>query len=105
MDVSIGHARRTTMAPRSGMRLVGLIVAIGCLFAAPPLHAERMNHGLDQGNHARMTHQDGRHYGHYRNGGDDGDDGDEEYAYGAPSMVYAPVRAPGISLFMPLRLR
>ncbi|MDN7903334.1 hypothetical protein QZM18_04220 [Burkholderia diffusa] len=87
------------------MRLVGLIVAISCLLAAPQLRAESMNHGWDEGNHARMRHQDGRHYDHYQNGGHDGYNVDEEYAYGTPPMVYAPAPAPGISLFIPLRLR
>ncbi len=54
------------------MRLVGLIFAIGCFFAAPLLYAERVNHGWDQDNHAHMTHQGGRHYGQYRSGGHDG---------------------------------
>ncbi|WP_240674593.1 hypothetical protein [Burkholderia stabilis] len=86
------------------MRLVGLIVALGCLVAAPQLHAERMNHGGDHGNHAHMTHQGGHHYDHrrYQGGGYDGGD---DYAYGAPPLVYAPAPAPGVSLFIPLRLR
>ncbi|ALX11862.1 hypothetical protein P350_10035 [Burkholderia cepacia JBK9] len=104
MDVSIGHARRTTMAPRSGMRLAGMIVAIGCLVVAPQLHAERMNHGGDQGNHEHMKHQGGRHYDHHRYGGD-GYYGGEDDAYAAPPLVYAPAPAPGVSLFIPLRLR
>ncbi|WP_254217995.1 hypothetical protein [Burkholderia multivorans] len=104
MDVSVGHARRNTMAPRSGMRLVGMIVAFGCLVVAPQLHAERMNHGWDKGNHARMTHQGGRHYDHHRHGGDGYYDGEDD-AYAAPPMVYEPAPAPGVSLFIPLRLR
>ncbi|WP_243771682.1 hypothetical protein [Burkholderia sp. D-99] len=104
LDVSIGHARRTTMVPGSGMRIVGLIVALGCLVAAPQLHAERMNHSGDQGNHERMSHQGGHHYDHRRYAGG-GYDGGDVNPYGPPPMVYAPAPAPGVSLFMPLRLR
>ncbi|WDD90390.1 hypothetical protein Bsp3421_000226 (plasmid) [Burkholderia sp. FERM BP-3421] len=104
MDVSIGQSRRTTMVPRSGTRLAELIVAISCLVAATPLHAERMNHGGTPGNHAHVTHQGGRHYD--RHGyGSGGYYGGDDYVYGAPPLVYAPVPAPGVSLFIPLQLR
>ncbi|HFT8010404.1 TPA: hypothetical protein ACU9T0_006129 [Burkholderia cenocepacia] len=86
------------------MRLVGLIVAFGCLVIAPQLHAERMNRGWDQGNHARVTHHGARHYDHHRHGVDDYYDAEDD-VYAAPPMVYAPAPAPGVSLFIPLRLR
>jgi hypothetical protein len=105
MDVSIKHACRHATASRSVMRIVGLIVAVGCLAAAPQLHAERMNHGGGQAGHAHVAHQAGRHDGGHRWGGGGGYYGDEDYAYGAPPMIYAPAPAPGIDLFLPLRLR
>ncbi|AOI40542.1 hypothetical protein WG70_04530 [Burkholderia oklahomensis EO147] len=105
MDVSVRHARRDTTAPRSGMRIVGLIVTIGCLVVGPQLRAERMNHRGERAGHARMTHQAGRHYGRHRSGADDGYYGDRDYANGAPPVIYAPTPAPGIALFIPLRLR
>ncbi|WP_243771610.1 hypothetical protein [Burkholderia sp. D-99] len=51
-----------------------------------------------------MTHQGGRHYDHHRHGGDGYYDGEDD-AYAAPPMVYEPAPAPGVSLFIPLRLR
>jgi len=77
----------------------GLALAIGCVLTTPPLRAEDAHRGAQQ-QHSQgyaprqvYRHDDRRHDNHYNN---------QDYAYGAPPVVYAPAVVPGISLFLPL---
>jgi len=85
------------------LRAAGFALAIVCIFAASPLRAEEAHHGdqrHSQGHPAprqEYRHDDHRHGNGY---------GDRDYgsgsSYSAPPVVYAPVAAPGINLFLPL---
>jgi hypothetical protein len=88
------------------LRAAGFALAIACIFAASPLRAAEAHHGDErhsQGHPAprqEYRHDDHRHGNGY---------GDRDYGsgysyggYGAPPVVYAPVAAPGINLFLPL---
>ncbi|MCG5076545.1 hypothetical protein [Paraburkholderia tagetis] len=77
----------------------GFALAIGCILTTPPLRAEDAHRGGQQHSqrHAPRQqvyrHEDQRHGNNYNN---------QDYAYGAPPVVYAPAVVPGISLFVPL---
>lgn len=84
---------------------VGLALAIGCLVAAAPPHAEDRYRGHGE-QHGQRHDSRPYHHGGYRGGGGGGGYyEDQDYAYGAPPVVYAPQAAPGINLFIPLRIR
>ncbi|HEY0297443.1 MAG TPA: hypothetical protein VGC69_19110 [Bordetella sp.] len=86
----------------------GLAIALACLLATPPLHAQGhrqggQNHGQNRGQRhvqrqpVRQIHrQDNRRRGNYYQGY-------PGYVYGAPPIIYGPQAAPGINLFLPLR--
>ncbi|NPT41684.1 hypothetical protein GNZ12_10195 [Paraburkholderia sp. 1N] len=80
---------------------LGLTLAIACLVTTAPLQAEEAHHGNQQqhGQSHAAPRQTYRHDDHHRGGHAYGN---QDYAYGAPPVVYAPQEAPGISLFLPL---
>ena len=85
------------------LRAAGFAFAIACIFAASPLRAEDAHHG-DQ-RHSQGHAAPRQAYGHddHRHGNGYGDrDYGSGSSYSAPPVVYAPVAAPGINLFLPL---
>ncbi|CAB3760035.1 hypothetical protein [Paraburkholderia humisilvae] len=86
------------------LRTVGFALAISCIFATTPLRAEDAHRGDQRhsGGHAAAPRQAYRHDDHrHDNRYGDRDQG-YGYSAGAPPLVYAPVAAPGINLFLPL---
>jgi hypothetical protein len=86
-----------SMRTRSANAL-GLALAIACILTTPPLRAEdahRAEQQHSQGHAPQQVyrHEDRHHSDNYHN---------QDYAYGAPPVVYAPAVVPGISLFLPL---
>jgi hypothetical protein len=96
-----------TRAPDKGamrarlLSALGLTLAIACLVTTTPLQAKETHHDDQQHaqGHTAPPRQAYHHDDHHR---DSHAYGNQDYAYGAPPIVYAPQESPGISLFLPL---